>query len=129
MRGVPDGYRETNHVHLIIRAEKDFLLSDILRDLKQFTSRSIIKAIKDNPVESRKEWLLQQVKTSEVYSFWRGDNKPIELWSNAVIDQKLNYIHQNPVEEGLVFRPEEYRYCSAYDYAGGHGMLDILVIN
>ena len=119
----------TNHVHLIIRAENGFLLQDILRDFKQFTSRSIIKAIKDNPVESRKEWMLKQFKTNEGYSFWRGDNKPIELWSNAVIDQKLNYIHQNPVEEGLVFKPEEYRYSSAYDYAGGQGLLDILVID
>ena len=119
----------TNHVHLIIRAENGFLLQDILRDFKQFTSRSIIKAIKDNPVESRKEWMVKQFKTNEGYSFWRGDNKPIELWSNAVIDQKLNYIHQNPVEEGLVFKPEEYRYSSTYDYAGGQGLLDILVID
>jgi REP element-mobilizing transposase RayT len=119
----------TNHVHLMIRAEKGFLLQDILRDFKKFTGRSIINAIKDNPVESRKEWLLKHFMTTDGYSFWRGDNKPIELWSNAVIDQKLNYIHQNPVEEGLVFRPEEYRYCSAYDYADGQGLLDILVIN
>ncbi|WP_027470990.1 hypothetical protein [Saccharicrinis fermentans] len=40
--------------------------------------------------------------------FWRHDNKPIELWSNKVIDEKINYIHINPVEEGLVFQPEDY---------------------
>lgn len=45
-----------------------------------------------------------------------------------VIDQKLSYIHQNPVEEGLVFRAEDYRYSSACDYAGENGMLDILII-
>ena len=128
MRGVPDSYRETNHVHLIIRAKEGYLLQDILRDFKKFTSKAIIKAIEENPVESRKEWLLKQFKTEKGYSFWRGDNKPIELWSNAVIDQKLNYIHQNPVEEGLVFRAEDYRYSSACDYAGEDGMLDILVI-
>ena len=118
----------TNHVHLIIRAQDGCLLQDILRDFKKFTSKAIIKAIEENPVESRKEWLLKQFKTEKGYSFWRGDNKPIELWSNAVIDQKLNYIHQNPVEEGLVFRAEDYRYSSACDYAGEDGMLDILVI-
>ena len=128
LRGVPDSYRETNHVHLIIRAKEGYLLQDILRDFKKFTSKAIIKAIEENPVESRKEWLLKQFKTEKGYSFWRGDNKPIELWSNAVIDQKLNYIHQNPVEEGLVFRAEDYRYSSACDYAGEDGMLDILVI-
>ena len=118
----------TNHVHLIIRAKEGFLLPDILRDFKKFTSKAVIKAIIDNYGESRKEWLLQQFKTAEGYKFWRSDNKPIELWSNAVIDQKLNYIHQNPVEEGLVFRAEDYVYSSASDYAGEMGKLDIFVI-
>jgi REP element-mobilizing transposase RayT len=118
----------SNHVHLIIRAQEGYVLPDILRDFKKFTSKAIIKAIAENPQESRKEWLLEQFKTKDGNSFWRGDNKPIELWSNAVIDQKLNYVHQNPVEEGLVFRAEDYRYSSACDYAGENGMLDILVI-
>ena len=119
----------TNHVHLMIRAKEGYLLQDILRDFKKFTSKAVIKAIKENYGESRKEWLLKQLETKEGYSLWRGDNKPIELWSNAVITQKLNYIHQNPVEEGLVFKAEDYMYSSAYDYTGENGMIDILVID
>ena len=42
--------------------------------------------------------------------------------------QKLNYIHQNPVEEGLVFRAEDYRFSSASTYAGEKGLLDIIFI-
>ncbi|MGE0019407.1 MAG: transposase [Draconibacterium sp.] len=118
----------TNHVHLIIRAGGDIHLSDILRDYKKYTSKAIIKAITDNIQESRKEWLLHQFKTNEGYRFWRNSNNPIELWSNKVIDQKIDYIHQNPVEAGLVFRPEDYVYSSAADYAGDNGLLDILVI-
>jgi len=72
--------------------------------------------------------IIKQFTTKDGFSFWRGDNKPIELWSNKVINQKLNYIHQNPVEEGLVFRAEDYRYSSACDYAGGKGLLDIFLI-
>jgi len=34
----------------------------------------------------------------------------------------------NPVEEGLVFRAEDYVYSSAIDYSGDKGMLDIFVI-
>ena len=67
-------------------------------------------------------------KTEKGNRFWRGDNKPIELWSNKVIDQKLSYLHNNPVEEGLVFKPEDYVYSSAVDYAGEKGILDIIVI-
>jgi len=119
----------TNHVHLIIRAQEGYLLQDILRDFKRFTSNTILKAIKDNPQESRKEWLLKQFTTESGMCFWQSHNKPIELWSNKVIDQKLNYLHENPVEEGLVFRAEQYVYSSAIDYAGEKGLLDILVID
>ena len=60
--------------------------------------------------------------------FWRGDNKPVELWSNKVIDQKIEYVHMNPVEEGIVFRAEDYLYSSAADYAGEKGLLDVTII-
>jgi hypothetical protein len=40
----------------------------------------------------------------------------------------LDYLHNNPVEEGLVFRAEQYVYSSAVDYAGGKGLLDIMLI-
>ena len=52
-------------------------------------------------------------------------NKPIELWSAEVIEQKLNYIHNNPVEAGFVLDPEYWKYSSAIDYAGGKGLLEI----
>ena len=57
--------------------------------------------------------------------FWQQHNKPIELWSAEVIDQKLNYIHNNPVEAGFVLEPEHWKYSSAIDYAGGKGLLEI----
>jgi hypothetical protein len=72
---------------------------------------------------------LEQFITPEEYRFWRVDNKPIELWSNAVINQKLDYIHQNPVKAGLVFRAEDYVYSSVCDYARENGLLDVVVIN
>jgi REP element-mobilizing transposase RayT len=118
----------TSHIHLIVRAAEGYLLHNILRDFKKFTSKAIINAIIENQGESRKEWLLNQFKTPDGYRFWRTDNKPIELWSNAVIDQKLNYIHQNPVEEGLVFKAEQYMYSSAVDYSGEKGLLEIILI-
>ncbi len=69
-------------------------------------------------------------KSSNVskYQFWRHDNKPIELWSNKVIDEKIYYMHNNPVEEGLVCKPEEYVYNSAKDYAGEIGILDEVIV-
>jgi putative transposase len=36
------------------------------------------------------------------HQFWQQHNKPIELWSDKVIQQKIDYIHNNPVESGFV---------------------------
>ncbi|MBC9795776.1 hypothetical protein [Sinomicrobium weinanense] len=105
------------------------------RDFKRYISKAIVKEIRDNPGESRKEFLLERFKkaagkSSNVtgYQFWRHDNKPIELWSHKVIQQKINYIHNNPVDAGFVFRPEDYVYSSAVDYAGEKGVLDNVVV-
>ena len=127
----------TNHVHLIFRSIKGEKPEQLLGDFKRFTSNKIVKSIQGNLQESRKEFLLNHFKRAaenstnvKHYQFWRHDNKPIELWSNAVIREKINYIHQNPVEAGLVYKAEEYVYSSAKDYAGEHGLVDdILIFN
>jgi len=125
----------TNHVHLIFRSIDNQPPELLLGDFKRFTSRSVIKAIKENQKESRKEFLLDYFKkegekssNTTNYQFWRHDNKPIELWSNEVIQQKIDYIHNNPVEEGIVFRAEDYKYSSASDYAGEKGVLKDVVV-
>ena len=69
-------------------------------------------------------------KSSNVkhHQFWRHNNKPIELWSNSVIKEKIGYIHSNPVDAGLVFNAEDYVYSSAVDYAGEKGLLDNIIV-
>lgn len=125
----------TNHMHLVFRGIAEEHPSKLLGDFKRFTSKAIVKAIQTNPRESRKEFLLEQFKKAaqkssnvKKHQFWRHDNKPIELWSNKVIWEKVQYIHNNPVEAGLVFRPEDYRYSSAVDYSGENGLLDNVLV-
>src|SRR5690606_11195506 len=62
------------------------------------------------------------------YQYWRHDNKPIELWSNKVIWEKISYIHNNPVEAGLVYKPHDYIYSSALDYIDEKGLVDNIVV-
>ena len=57
--------------------------------------------------------------------FWQQHNQPVELWSPEVILQKANYIHNNPVDAGLVLEPWHWKYSSAIDYSGGKGLLEI----
>jgi len=53
---------------------------------------------------------------NKVYQFWQQDNHPIELSTNEMIDQRLNYLHENPVKAGLVMDAQSYKYSSAVDY-------------
>jgi len=125
----------TNHVHLIFRSVDGQKPELLLGDFKRFTSKALVKAIKDNSIESRSVYMLEQflkagAKSSNVkqYQFWQHDNKPIELWSNKVFDEKINYIHNNPVEDDLVSFPEDYIYSSARDYRGEKGILEGVVV-
>lgn len=125
----------TSHVHLVFRSIKGQKPELLIGDLKRFTSKAIVKAIQENPRESRKEFLLEifkkeALKSSNVskYQFWRHDNNPIELWSAPVIKQKIDYVHQNPVEAGLVYRAEDYVYSSARDYADEPGLLSDIAV-
>jgi REP element-mobilizing transposase RayT len=126
----------TSHIHLIFRSAGEQKPELLIGDFKRFTSKAIVKAIIENPKESRKDFLLDQFRkagnnSSNVtqYQFWRHDNHPIELWSNKVIDEKIDYIHKNPVKAGLVYRAEDYIYSSAVDYTGEKGLLnDVIVV-
>lgn len=124
----------TSHVHMIIGSEQRKLES-IVRDMKSYTSMRLRKAIQENPQESRKEWMLWMMEragkrntNNKDFQFWQQHNHPIELDSNYLMEQKLDYIHNNPVEAGFVELPEEWLYSSARDYAGGKGLIDILLI-
>ena len=49
----------TNHLHMIAGANGTQQIGDVLRDFKKFTSKGIVKAIEQNQLESRKEWLIK----------------------------------------------------------------------
>ena len=120
-----------SHIHLIYSA-KENNPEIILGRFKEHTSKQLIKAISENILESRKEWLLWMfkragAKSSKVtnYQFWQHNNKPIELWSAEVIQQKADYLHDNPVVAGFVEQAHYWKYSSAIDYSGGKGLIDI----
>ena len=57
--------------------------------------------------------------------FWQQHNKPIELWSDKVIQQKIDYVHNNPVESGFVTDPVDWKYSSARNYQEDQTVLEI----
>jgi putative transposase len=53
------------------------------------------------------------------YQFWQRDALPIRLYDRKILEQKLNYIHLNPLQEhwNLVGDPNHYYFssCSFYE--------------
>jgi REP element-mobilizing transposase RayT len=120
----------TNHIHLLIRSTKADL-SNVVRDLKRHTSKKIIEAIEQGE-ESRREWLLmifryaaRKHSRNNEYQVWTHENHAEEIFSNKFIEQKIIYIHNNPVRAGLAEKPEEYLYSSARNYADMESIIEV----
>lgn len=120
-----------SHIHLIFRVGSGHP-AQVLGRFKEYTSKALRDAITGNVQESRKEWLLwmmeragQKSSNVSMSQLWQHHNKPVELWRPQVIDQKVEYIHANPVVAGFVAEPWHWKYSSAIDYSGGKGVLDI----
>jgi putative transposase len=109
----------TNHIHLVANVTEGSL-GDVLRDFKTYTSKELFKMIANNSQESRRDWMLRSFEKAGTYNslnknhqFWQNGNYPVVLYTPNVIDQKIDYIHNNPVRAGFVGSVHEFWYSSA----------------
>ncbi|GAB3903319.1 REP-associated tyrosine transposase [Mucilaginibacter boryungensis] len=109
----------SSHIHMII-ANDEGRLADILRDFKSYSAKRMLEMITNNPQESRKEWLLYMFEffakssiQNKQYQFWQKTSHPTELITNAVFQQKMDYIHRNPVAAMMVNDEATFVYSSA----------------
>jgi REP element-mobilizing transposase RayT len=121
----------TSHLHMLISASEGNSIPNIMRDFKSYTSKQLVKEI-ELINESRREWLLNKFayeasrqKRGKSYKLWQDGFHPIEILNGDMLFQKLDYIHQNPVVERIVDRPQDYVYSSARNYADQIGELDV----
>jgi len=125
----------TNHIHMIVSRKGNNKLEEIMRDMKKHTSVEIVHAIESGTSESRKVWMLSLFEragrknpNNVKFQFWQQDNHPIELVNNKMYDQKLEYIHQNPVVQGFVEDAEDYPWSSMKDYVDVKGVVELELI-
>ncbi len=124
-----------SHIHLLCKATNGFILSDVMRDFKKFTSKKIIQAIQDEP-ESRREWMLdyfkkacEHLKQNQQYKVWQNGYHAEHIYSNKFIKQKMDYIHNNPVKDKIVTLPEDYYFSSSRNYAELDNDLNIILLD
>ena len=103
-----------NHMHFIWQIQANHTQSNVQRDFLKFVAQKIkFDLIKYHPK------VLEKFAVSlndRKYQFWKRNSLSVELYSPAVFEQKLTYIHQNPVKSGLCRLPEEYNWSSARFY-------------
>lgn len=97
----------TSHIHLIVTSVGE-PIQNIIRDFKRLTSRQIIKTIQNQP-DSRREWLLNKmsyaadrIKRNANYKVWKDGFHPVILDTPEKLEQRIAYVHQNPLELDLV---------------------------
>ena len=124
-----------SHIHMLCKAEEGYVLSDIIRDFKKFTSKKIIKTIQKYP-ESRREWMLAyfadacgHLKRDQQFKVWQDGYHAEIVNSSWFIKQKVNYIHNNPVIDKIVVHPEDYIFSSARNYADLDNELEVVLLN
>ena len=115
-----------NHMHIIWQLHDGIIKQDYQRDFLKFTARSFLNFMKmtDNP-------LIEQLKVSAAdrkFQVWQRNSLSIDLFTEKVYIQKLNYIHNNPVHPKwrLSDLPENYRFSSAKFYETGIDEFGIL---
>jgi putative transposase len=103
-----------NHFHLIWQVLGDQQRGDLQRDFLKFTSQQILKVLRNENSPLLLD-LLVNAKDRK-HQVWERNSLGVPLWSPEVFEQKLAYIHKNPVKAGICQYPEEYRYSSARFY-------------
>ena len=118
----------------MIIQSNDGKLSDLIRDFKKFTAKTILDKIQTEP-ESRREWMLERFKLSteshtrnKNWQFWQLGSHAEEIFSEKFMWSKIDYIHFNPVRAGIVSKPQDFIYSSASNYVDGKGILEVEIV-
>lgn len=108
-----------NHIHIIWQMREGILQSNVQRDFLKFTAQQIKFDLQKHYPKVLEHFKVD-VKDRK-YQIWENRPLSIDLWSPKVFEQKLNYIHNNPMQEkwNLALLPEQYYYSSAKFYLLG----------
>jgi REP element-mobilizing transposase RayT len=114
-----------NHIHFIAQAER---LDKCMATFKSFTAKRIINHLEEQQAEyllARLRFAKRAHKSDREYQFWQEGSHAELVFSDAMMREKLEYIHANPVKRGYVDKGEQWRYSSARCYAGEVGLIEI----
>jgi len=107
----------SDHIHLIWQMQPLIHPQHVQRDFLKYTAQQIKLDLQKNNPELLTHF--EADANDRSYQFWKRRSLSIELRTHKVYQQKLEYIHWNPVKAGVCKLPEEYIYSSAMFYHTG----------
>jgi REP element-mobilizing transposase RayT len=109
-----------NHIHLIWQILNLHKLQDVQRDFLKFTAQELKRQLQKERGPLLNKFFVNSADRK--YQIWKRKPLSVELFSEKVIEQKINYIHANPVREKwkLCEFAHGYRYSSARFYYDGY---------
>ncbi len=114
-----------DHIHFIAEG-KD--LAKHVSSFKSFTARRIIDHLEEENFEDTLASLRNNKlkhKIDREYQLWSEGFHPKQISSDLIMEQKINYIHHNPVKAGLVATELDWEYSSARFYIDGSSNLPL----
>ncbi|WP_439882318.1 transposase [Pontibacter sp. MBLB2868] len=105
-----------NHIHLLWKMEELYKREDVQRDFLKYTAQQIKFDLKQQyPAVLEK---FRVGAKDRQYQLWERNTLSVYCYSTAVTEQKMDYIHNNPIQEKwhLAALPEDYHYSSARYY-------------
>jgi len=114
-----------NHIHLVVQSDD---IARSMRHFKSFTAKALLKLLQKENAET----LLKQFqfykkahKKDKTYQLCQEGYQPKLIQTDAIMLNKIQYIHENPVKRGYVDEAIHWRYSSARDYAGMVGLIEV----
>jgi putative transposase len=106
-----------NHIHLVLSIQENESKKSIQLNLLKFTAQFLIKSL----IHEDQHHELNNYQTSlkdRIYNIWKRRPKWIHIDNTIILEQKIDYVHNNPLQEKwqLVNAPELYEWSSASFY-------------
>ncbi len=114
-----------NHLHIVAQSDD---IAKSMAKFKRHTARQLILLLKRENVKTILEQLAfykKSHKADREYQLWQEGLQPKLVQSDAMMLNKINYIHQNPVKRGYIDEASHWRYSSARDYEDMNGLLEV----
>ncbi len=117
------------HCHLLIWPAPMTNPSQIMQKLSERTANFILRSLRRNPASS---WCQKMLKRFELpstvhhhahYRVWNRRGYDMNIYSDKKQNEKMDYIHNNPVARGLVAHPGDWPWSSWRFYYGEDGSI------